>query len=119
MWGALYRRERDGDSFEGEPIDEITLMPADLADESCDCEVIALQTQDTSDVLIYDHWRDGVLLRGLSYSMDRGFDRAEGKPDAWEAKLFGTGVVQGSVPYTTLETMLAAIGSTFGLPDVG
>jgi hypothetical protein len=117
-WGACYRRPVDGGTFEGEAID-VTFMPLEWDDNFSGHEVIAIQTEDTSDVLIYDHWLDGKLVRGLSYSMDRGFDRALGDPDAWEAQVFAAPITEGGTPYVSLQTLMTAIERQLHLPHVG
>ena len=66
-----------------------TLQPDDLAALSRDFgEAISLQAQTVADLAIYDHFRDGVCARGLTYAGEAGWVRVTGEPEAWEAGFF-------------------------------
>jgi hypothetical protein len=66
-----------------------TLQPDDLTALSRDFgEAFSLQGQTVADLVIYDHFKDGVRARGLTYAGEAGWIRVAGEPEPWEASHF-------------------------------
>ena len=51
-------------------------------------EAIFMSVQTTVDFFLYSHWRDGELLREITYCADEGWYELQGEKQAWEQRLF-------------------------------
>ena len=64
-----------------------TPRPDDLTSLSKDFgEAIGVGVQTVADLVIYDHYVAGALVRGLTYAGEAGWLRVAGEPEPWEEK---------------------------------
>ncbi|ALG68117.1 hypothetical protein [Beggiatoa leptomitoformis] len=48
--------------------------------------------------LFYEHWKEGNLVRALTYNVTVGWEKVEGTPELWEADFFSEPLKQGAQP---------------------
>ena len=96
---------------------DVDFEPPNLAETSTRFgEAVSVQLMTSVEALVYDPWTDGLLVRGLSYSADCGWERDVGAPEAWEAPFRAAG--GGLMEHVTAQVLVFAIQKHLGLPSV-
>ena len=96
--------------------------PFDLAEDSREfgeAVGLRLKTRGNEDAVVYEHWKDGEWVRRLTFTPQLGWDRVQGEPEDWEARIFPEPLAQGArVPDLKGDALFMALLAHFRLPGI-
>lgn len=112
--GAEFMAVRVGSEWGEEPFDL-----AEDSQEFGEAVGLRLKTRGGEDAVVFEHWKDGKWVRRLAFTPERGWDRVQGEPEAWEADAFSEPITEGARrPVLKGDALFLTLLSHFRLPGV-